>query len=168
MEERTEELLKRVKEMEDRLTKEGKRPIVSPVPDRPTDQEASEHNTTHSPPANWCPHCVKATGTNEAYRRTRREVPDVEAELTVIPTISIDLMYLYEKGERPTLVPVDHESGRVWSYALGHCIWLLVLLVIHALWGANIVHAKVQYSVLLYSFIRLQNVLRLASSFRLG
>ena len=38
--------------------------------------------------------------------------------MTATPTISIDLMYLYEKGVKPTLVAVDHESGRVWSYAL--------------------------------------------------
>ena len=28
----------------------GRRPIVSPVPERPTDQEVAEHNTTHSHP----------------------------------------------------------------------------------------------------------------------
>ena len=27
-------------------------------------------------------------------------------------------MYLYGKGNKPTLVAVDHESGRVWCYAL--------------------------------------------------
>ena len=40
MEERAHELLKRVEELEDRVIKEtGRRPIVSPVPDRPTDKK---------------------------------------------------------------------------------------------------------------------------------
>ena len=29
-----------------------------------------------------------------------------------------DFMYLYGKGERPTLVTFERESGKVWSYAL--------------------------------------------------
>ena len=61
---------------------------------------------------------MKATSTNEPHRRIRKEGPDVEARPEVTPTISIDLMYLYEKGVKPTLVAVDHESGRVWNYAL--------------------------------------------------
>ena len=72
----------------------GRRPIVSPVPERPTEQEVLEHNTTHSPPRAWCPHCVKATAKNDPHRRERREVPDVDTELKEVPTISIDLMYL--------------------------------------------------------------------------
>ena len=96
----------------------GRRPIVSPVPERPTEQEVLEHNTTHSPPQAWCPHCAKATAKNDPHKRERREVPDVEAELKEVPTISIDLMYLYEKGAQPTLIAIDNESGRLWSYAL--------------------------------------------------
>ena len=44
-------------------------------------------------------------------------MPDVEVNLNATPTMLIDPMYLYSKGERPTLVAIDHESGRVWSYA---------------------------------------------------
>ena len=91
---------------------------MSPVPERPTEQELLEHNTTHSPPQAWCPHCAKAMARNDPHKRERKEVPDVEAELKEVPTLSVDLMYLYEKGEKPTLVAVDHDSGRVWSYAL--------------------------------------------------
>ena len=69
----------------------GRRPIASPVPERPIEQEVLEHNTTHSPPQAWCPHCVKGRAKNEPHRRERREVPDVDAELKETPTISIDL-----------------------------------------------------------------------------
>ena len=46
------------------------------------------------------------------HRRIRKEVPDVEVVLDKVPTVSMDFTYLYEKGNRPTLVMVDHESGR--------------------------------------------------------
>ena len=55
---------------------------------------------------------------NDPHKKIRREIPDVEAALDKVPTISIDLMYLYDKGSKPTLVAIDHESGRVWSYAM--------------------------------------------------
>ena len=101
-----------------RNVQKGRRPIVSPVPGRPTEQEVLEHNTTHSPPQAWCPHCAKAMARNDPHKRERREVPDVEAELKEVPTISIDLVYLYEKGAQPTLITIDRESGRLRSYAL--------------------------------------------------
>ena len=95
-----------------------RRPIVSPVPDQPTEQELREHNMTHSPAKKWCPHCVKGAAKNEPHRLKRKEVPEVDTDLSATPTVSIDLMYLYEKGVKPTLVAVDHESGRVWTYAV--------------------------------------------------
>lgn len=42
-----------------------------------------------------------------------KEVPDAEVNLDGAPTVSIDLVYLYETGEKPTLVAVDHDTGRV-------------------------------------------------------
>ena len=63
MQRRAEDLARRAEELEDIVVREaGRRPIVSPVPDRPTDEEVLEHNTTHSPPKPWCPHCTKAQG----------------------------------------------------------------------------------------------------------
>ena len=118
-EETAEELLRRADEMEARLSmKKDRRLIVSPVPERSIEQEVQEHNTTNSLPQSWCPHYAKRVGTNEPLRRQREEVSDDEADLTATLTISMDLMYFYEKGERPARVAVDHESGRVWSYAL--------------------------------------------------
>ena len=113
------QLRRRAKELENELEADkGRSPIVSPVPERPTDSEVLEHNVTHSPAKPWCPHCVKGTAGNDPHRAKRKEVPDVEVVMEATPTISIDLMYLYDKGERPTLVVVDRESGRVWSYAV--------------------------------------------------
>lgn len=88
-----------------------------PVPERPTDSEVLEHNVTHSLAKPWCPHCVKGAAGNDPHKAKRKEVPDVETVMDATPTISIHLMYLYDKSERPTLVATDHESGRVWSYA---------------------------------------------------
>ena len=50
VEEQESQLQRRVKELEEELAADkGRRPIVSPVPDRPTDSEVLEHNVTHSP-----------------------------------------------------------------------------------------------------------------------
>ena len=116
MERRAEELMKRITDLEDKLIREeGRRPIVSPVPNRPTEEEVREHNVTHTPPKAWCPYCTLATTHRDPHLRERT---DVEATADKVPTISVDFMYLFEKGVRPTLVMVDHDSGRVWSYVL--------------------------------------------------
>ena len=118
MVERADDLLRRITELEEQLVREeGRGPIVSPVPERPIDEQVREHNVTHTPLVQWCPYCVKGTGRRDAHSKLRKDVPDVEAKIGEVPAISIDYMYLFEKGERPTLVMVDHDSGRVWSYA---------------------------------------------------
>ena len=114
MEIRADRLHKRITELEDKLIREeGRRPIVSPVPERPTEEEVREHNVTHTPPKAWCPYCTMATAQRDPHRRERKEVPDVEVAVDKVPTTSVDYMYLFEKGVRPTLVMVDHDSGRV-------------------------------------------------------
>ena len=60
MQERAEDLMRRITELEEKLIREeGRRPIVSPVPHRPTDAEVQEHNVTHTPPQPWCPTALK-------------------------------------------------------------------------------------------------------------
>ena len=121
MQRRAEDLARRVEELEEIIVREaGRRPIVSPVPERPTEEEVREHNTTHSPPQPWCPHCTKAQGLRDPHWRIKKEVPDVEVAMDKVPTVSFDLMYLYEKGKHPTLVCIDHDSGRVWTYELSN------------------------------------------------
>ena len=93
MQRRAEDLARRVEELEEITVREaGRRPIVSPVPDRPTKEEVREHNATHSPPQPWCPHCTKAQGLREPHWRIKKEVPDVEVTMDKVPTISFDLM----------------------------------------------------------------------------
>ena len=59
---RADNLKKRIEELEDKIVREeGRRPIVSPVPERPTEAELKEHNVTHTPPKPWCPYCTAAT-----------------------------------------------------------------------------------------------------------
>ena len=55
---------------------------------------------------------------SRARQINRKQIPGVEVALDEVPTISADSMYLHEKGEHPTLMAVDHTSGRVMSYAL--------------------------------------------------
>lgn len=119
MVERVDKLLRRIEELEEQVnTDEGRRPIASFVPERPTEEEVKEHNLTHTPPAPWCPYCVKATSMRDKHARIRHEVPDVTVSVDRVPTNASDFMYLYDKGVNPTLVAVDDEIGRVWSYAL--------------------------------------------------
>ena len=48
---KADELCRRIEELEDKIVREeGRRPIVSPVPERPTEAELKEHNVTHTPP----------------------------------------------------------------------------------------------------------------------
>ena len=108
---RADDLMRRIGDLEEKLVREeGRRPVASPVPDRPTDEEVREHNITHTPPKPWCVYCNKATGKRDAHKRIRKEVPDVEVDVDKVPKVSMDVMYLYEKGVRPTLVNVDHLS----------------------------------------------------------
>ena len=58
---RADDLVRRITELEEKLVREeGRRPIASPVLERPTDEEVNEHNITHTPPKPWCPYCTKA------------------------------------------------------------------------------------------------------------
>ena len=88
---RAEELDKRIGELENKLVREeGRRPIVSPVPERPTELEVKEHNVTHTPPKPWCPYCTAATGKRDPHPRIKKEVPDVEVPIDKVPTLSVD------------------------------------------------------------------------------
>ena len=48
----------------------------------------------------------------------RKDVPDVAVEMDVVPTVSVDLMYLCDKEVGTIFVAVDHESGCVCRCAL--------------------------------------------------
>ena len=74
VEEQAAQQEERIEKVEKEAGNDSRRPIVSPVPDRPTDDELREHNGTHSPPTPWCPHCVRGTASNDPRRRRREEV----------------------------------------------------------------------------------------------
>ena len=38
-------------------------------PTRPTEKEVEQHNITHLPYRNWCPHCVRAKGKDADHRK---------------------------------------------------------------------------------------------------
>ena len=42
-------------------------------PRRPTEQEVEDHNRTHLPYRNWCPHCVQARGKDLDHRKSIEE-----------------------------------------------------------------------------------------------
>lgn len=62
MTKRADDLLRRLGEhLQNIVREEGRRTIVSLVPDRPTEEEIREHNVPHTPPKPWCPYCTLAT-----------------------------------------------------------------------------------------------------------
>ena len=88
MQERAQDLLRRITELEEKLVREeGRRPIVSPVPEKPTEEEVREHNVTHTPPKPWCPYCTKAFGLRDPHCRIKKEIFDVDVGLDGVPTI---------------------------------------------------------------------------------
>ena len=111
---RAEEFVKRSGGLEDKIIQEeGRRPIVSPLPDRPTEEEVGEHNVTHSPQQPLRADRTKATTMRHPHKRIKKQVPDVEVSLGKVPIISIDFKYPYGKGIDPSLVAVGSESGKV-------------------------------------------------------
>ena len=59
-------------------------------PREPSEQERNEHNMTHLPFRNWCRHCIRGRGKEEACRRTREEVN--------VPEIHLDFMFMGEES----------------------------------------------------------------------
>ena len=86
---RADDLMREISELEEKLMREERRrPIVSPVPDRSTDEEVREHKVTHCHPKPWCPYCTKAIGLGDPHSKIRKEVPDVKVVMDKVPTIS--------------------------------------------------------------------------------
>ena len=52
----------------------------------------------------------------DSHARMSRDVPDVEAAMGKASTVSIDFMYLCEKGLRPTFLAIDNQSAKVCIY----------------------------------------------------
>ena len=51
--------------------------ILDPL--KPTEKEVEDHNRTHMPYRNWCPHCIRAKGRDMDHRRAvggERNLPE--------------------------------------------------------------------------------------------
>ena len=100
-------------------------PIVK-APETPTKEEWSRHQSTRTPYAAWCPHCVAARNARRkhpAHGRKNRIVPDVENGDGPIK-VSLDYKYFHERiGKHrdiqhnpPYLVVIEHKFGRCWNH----------------------------------------------------
>ena len=70
-------------------------------PQEPTKQEIEDHELTHIPFRDWCVHCCKGKSRSNPHRTNKNKAE--EDEENVVTTVSMDYMYLTEKGET-----VDH------------------------------------------------------------
>ncbi len=55
--------------------------ILDPL--KPTEKEVEDHNRTHMPYRNWCPHCIRAKGKDMDHRRVvggERNLPEYSFE----------------------------------------------------------------------------------------
>ena len=67
-----------------------RKPMRKADPKTPSKEEVEEHELTHIPFRNWCRHCVRGRGKEEACKREGR-VPEV-------PEVHIDFMFMGEEG----------------------------------------------------------------------
>ena len=79
-------------------------------PREPSKEEREEHDKTHLPFRNWCRHCVRGRGKEEACREAKRghEVAEVH----------LDFMFMGDEGEDRTLavlVAKERSRGMVMS-----------------------------------------------------
>ncbi len=84
-----------VKDLEEEGTKmRGNRKL-----NEPTREEVEAHNLTHIPFRSWCPHCVRGRGKNPKHEKGKEEEQS-------IPVISMDYMWMKEKGEESGESPI--------------------------------------------------------------
>ena len=129
-----ETMAKKFEELETKLTEQfeghdgagrGDPPMIK-APTKPTKEEWERHQTTHTPYASWCKHCVAARNVRRSHPAKGRKgkiVPDVEKGDG--PTkVSLDYMYLHDRVGRyrdvqhnpPYLVVIEHKHGRCWAH----------------------------------------------------
>ena len=84
----------------------GRRFVVKKLdPREPTAEERREHELTHVPYRNWCEHCVKGRGKEEACRKRAEEESGV-------PEIHMDYMFMGEEhGDRTLAILVARERN---------------------------------------------------------
>ena len=107
---------------------QGSRGYNKPI--RPSDKEVEEHERTHLPYRDWCPHCVRGRGRGEQHRSGSGDQPHE------VNKVSLDYFYMHEKpvnGSRPAVVTgeglpaiiiKDKESRAVFAFPVpvkGEC-----------------------------------------------
>ena len=69
----------------------------------PSPEEYNRHCATHLPYINWCPICVQAKKHNPPHKSKRYE----GEKYKYIPVISMDYMYMNEKGVLPKIAILE-------------------------------------------------------------
>ena len=115
---------------------ESAKPKLLRSPGMPSRREWEEHQLTHLPFRDWCPHCVQCRSQNNPHRRSAQDDKDEEEKNRSMTTVAFDYAYLNEKmnkitedeydklrskGERtnkPIVVVHDRKSGGVAAHAV--------------------------------------------------
>ena len=105
-EEQWQQVNQKVEELADQVTryfnddneKNSRQPPTIKAPSKPTKEEWERHQTTHTPYAAWCKHCVAARNVRRnhpSHGRRGKLVPDVERDDG--PT-KVSLVHMYLHG----------------------------------------------------------------------
>ena len=85
---------------------EARKPRYPRRPNAPTKQEIEEHEITHLPPRDWCPHCVAGHGISNQHRASKDK-----DERALGITIGLDYCFMREgeteDGVSPILIMYD-------------------------------------------------------------
>ena len=128
-------------------------------PTQPTKEEFEKHQTTHTPYAPWCKHCLAARAIRHKHPSKGRKaaiVPDIE-NVKGPTAVSIDYMYLHERRGKykesnenpPHMIVIEHKHGRCWAYrvpnkgVLEEAHWLLERMI-QDLDNSGMRHEKIQ------------------------
>ena len=100
---------------------EGEVVKVRRAPKGPTKKEREEHEATHIPYREWCPHCVRGRGVNRPHRS--EQGGGEESRERRVPRVSMDYFFMGQGGERaseyPMIVMVDEETDYRYMRAVG-------------------------------------------------
>ena len=91
-------------------SEEVHKPRRIPTPILPSRDEVDEHNVTHVPYRNWCPHCIRGRGRDLDHRRS------VEEGRRVLE-FSFDYCFMGDSGEERITILVGRERSTGMSMA---------------------------------------------------
>ena len=104
----------------DDSAEEGQQAKAIRAPNEPTKQEIEDHELTHIPFRDWCVHCCKGKSRSNPHRTNKNNAE--EDEENAVTTVSMDYMYLMEKGKtvehaikdgaKPIMVLYDRNTQR--------------------------------------------------------